>query len=521
MTKYRPHALLAALSTGALLATLLAPLSAQAATDRVIANKAGQPGIGVCRVALVSGACPAAYYKVLPAGSNTKAAFGWADAAAYYSGPGWAGSISPAGPFDEGPRWFSQAACACAYTVTVRRVTTLSLGTVSSTAVTLNWTGITGATGYVVGRDGTDSGGHGPWSVTDPASARSRTFDKLRSATTYTLFVEPGPGGPRKSISVRTAAVSSPPPPPTTAGSWVSGASGYGASDGRFGAWRGSPVESVNSWKDSPASTWNDSTLTFVGELDLGLGPVSQGNPGCPTTQNIANPFWTRAARGDYDATFRAQFAKLAQLRAGKGATYVRPFWEYNGDWYTWCTHAADAPNFRATWTRVRNIQKAEFPEAKLMVGAIATYGGSRAAVSQILPASTTEWDVLSVDTYNQYPHADTRTEFDSKINSADGPNSLEDLRVLAEANGKPVYVSEWANNSYTSGSGGGGQAPEYFTAFYQWMSSHAGIGRGQVIGENNFNFYDHDTVHSFWLLNGSGANGVDAARYKELWDVN
>ncbi len=53
-------------------------------------------------------------------------------------------------------------------------------------------------TGYLVARDGTDSGGAGPWSRTVPATARSQTFTSLLVGQGYSLSVRPiteaGPG---------------------------------------------------------------------------------------------------------------------------------------------------------------------------------------------------------------------------------------------------------------------------------------------------------------------------------------
>ena len=69
-------------------------------------------------------------------------------------------------------------------------------------AATLLWTEAAGADGYLVGRDGVDALGFGPWSNVDPINARSRVFANLVNGTTYTLYCEPQPGGVRKSIQV-------------------------------------------------------------------------------------------------------------------------------------------------------------------------------------------------------------------------------------------------------------------------------------------------------------------------------
>jgi len=80
-------------------------------------------------------------------------------------------------------------------------VTTLSV-TAGDGIAALNWTAVANATGYTVGRDGTDSLGAGPWQTTDPSTARSRVFNNLTTKTTYTLFCTPQPGGIQKTIQV-------------------------------------------------------------------------------------------------------------------------------------------------------------------------------------------------------------------------------------------------------------------------------------------------------------------------------
>ena len=73
---------------------------------------------------------------------------------------------------------------------TVVAATSLS----GSTSATLTWeppanNGGAAITGYLVGRDGTDSTGQGAWSTTDPATATSRIFNQLVTGQTYNLSV--------------------------------------------------------------------------------------------------------------------------------------------------------------------------------------------------------------------------------------------------------------------------------------------------------------------------------------------
>lgn len=84
--------------------------------------------------------------------------------------------------------------------------TALTVTNITANNATLNWTPVAGATGYLVGRDGTSTTGTGPFQTTDPSTATSRTFNLLQPGTSYTLYCEPQPGGIRSTIAVRTRA---------------------------------------------------------------------------------------------------------------------------------------------------------------------------------------------------------------------------------------------------------------------------------------------------------------------------
>jgi hypothetical protein len=85
----------------------------------------------------------------------------------------------------------------------------LTVSDVTASGVTVTWTG-TGATGYTVGRDGTDSQGTGPWSQTVGPTVRSQSFTHLRPGTAYALFVQPT-AGTRATVSVTTSGGSTTP----------------------------------------------------------------------------------------------------------------------------------------------------------------------------------------------------------------------------------------------------------------------------------------------------------------------
>jgi hypothetical protein len=81
----------------------------------------------------------------------------------------------------------------------------VSVSKISDNSAKISWTGVSGSTGYVIGRDGSNRAGQGPWSTTDPARARSRVLTGLRPNTEYTFTVQAIPSLVTKRITARTA----------------------------------------------------------------------------------------------------------------------------------------------------------------------------------------------------------------------------------------------------------------------------------------------------------------------------
>jgi hypothetical protein len=414
-------------------------------------------------------------------------------------------------------------------TPTAPAVTLTVTGITSSTA-TLNWTAVPGATGYLVGRDGTAADG-GAWSTTDPATARSRTFDKLRADSQYILFVEPKPGTNRRSVTFRTAAGATPTvgptttsPPPTTPTStppvvpgdsspgWLSGAASTFAAQGSFGAWRGSPVEIGGTWLNSaelytlrPASACAGCTgewSSFTGAMDVGIVPPSWTS-------------WAAEAGGQHDEYFRSVFRAIKVARAGKGPVYLRFWYEYNGNWMTYSVrNASDAANFKVAYNRVARIARAEYPEAKIMLG---TSAGGPTSVASTYPDDSLV-DLLSIDRYNNYPHCLTQACFDNAQENAGGANSLNDLQRLAKEHGDPIMISEWSNQGARrdASQGGGGESPQFMRSWNAWLRANAGTGPGQVVGEVHFNLW----ADQFEFFDGTTTRlqPETAAEYRRLW---
>lgn len=312
------------------------------------------------------------------------------------------------------------------------------------------------------------------------------------------------------------------PTTPSAAG-WLSGASNDSTlTTAQFGTWRGSATEIVGTWINDPAIYPFGPTISgcggcgqyrdFTGAADVAVVPPDWTN-------------WTDEANGKHDAFFRATARALKAARAGKGTTYVRPWHEYNGDWmaHSVPNTAAGRAAFVKAWERIDAIFATEFPEAKMMLGTAAAGGTNRVTVADAWPTGV---DVLSIDFYNEWPWCNTQACFDDKAENSAGANSLYDLQRLAKAKGVPIMISEWgnANHSRAAGSGGGGDAPQFFASFYAWLKANAGTGAGQVLGEVYFNIPEGYDAQ-FWLVKQNLATNPEApqtvARYRSLWAVN
>ena len=296
---------------------------------------------------------------------------------------------------------------------------------------------------------------------------------------------------------------------------WLSGASGAEAANGSFGRWRGSQVEILGTWIDHPAVYPFGRDIRGCGgcgELRDWRGPVDVG---------IAPAKWygwSAEARGRNDAFWRATARNLAKARAGKGTTYVRPYYEFNGDWFRYSVRKGQEKTFVKAWERVARIFRAEFPGVKMMLGTAASGHGKRISVAKAYPRGV---DVLSIDFYNEWHFCKTKSCFATKIKTGGGVNSLERLRQLAAKKGDPVMISEWGNAGRKRGkkSGGGGESPAFMSAWHSWLSKNAGTGPGQVIGEVYFNIGGYEA--RFELHTKGRTSKVmpkTAAQYRKLF---
>jgi hypothetical protein len=298
---------------------------------------------------------------------------------------------------------------------------------------------------------------------------------------------------------------------PPTPRRWLSGAAGDGAANGTFGGWRGTPIQIGGTWNDDYGSQIRQYSLApggewsrWQGHLDVAVGAIFKDR----------GETWEAAARGVYDRRWRAILTRLKENRAGRpGTVYIRFAHEFNGSWEPWSVRGTEAPAFIASWKRFRALQKSILPSSKLVF--CPNDGSSRGLGLDWRKAfpGKAYVDLMSVDSFNQYPWVNSAAGFVAKRNRFDSygaPLGLERHRLFAASVGLPLAVSEWSSNSSM------GDAPVYMEQFRNWVAAHAGTGPGQVPYEIVFNVaaFAQGRFQLHPVNNQEGA----AAAYELLW---
>ncbi|WP_194908318.1 hypothetical protein [Quadrisphaera sp. INWT6] len=262
-------------------------------------------------------------------------------------------------------------------------------------------------------------------------------------------------------------------------GAWLSGASGEGAADGELGAWRGDDVDIVGTWADQGDNQTELYSIApggevadFDGAIDIAPGGLQEGET------------WAAAAAGAYEDRWRESLTRMADLREGRGTTYVRPFHEFNLSGWDWSVSPGDAEDFKAAWARYRAVQQEVFPEAELVYGVNVTSSGTDLDWRTTWPGEG-QADVLGVDTYNGWPTISSAADFKAQLDARgdDGiPIGLDAYAEQAEQWGVPLAVPEWSGRAEM------GDEPAYVEGMVDWFAENAGDGPGQLEYEVLFN---------------------------------
>lgn len=241
---------------------------------------------------------------------------------------------------------------------------------------------------------------------------------------------------------------------------------------------------------------------SFTGPMDVGVAPPNWSG-------------WAAEASGVHDEFYRALFRNLKARQAGKGTVYMRPWYEFNGDWMPYSVRNSDIANFKTAWIRMAGIARTEFPQMRLVWGTAASDKGLDLAAAW--PGSEYV-DVGGIDFYNNYPFVTTQAGFDAKIATGGGKGSLNLLRDFFAARGKPIAINEWSNQGAvrTASQGGGGESPQFIRSFRNWMTANSGTGPGKMLYEVQFNLW----ADQFEFFNGqtTSLQPLTAEEYRRLF---
>jgi hypothetical protein len=391
--------------------------------------------------------------------------------------------------------------------------------TVGDGQVTVNWTAAANATGYDVGRDGTDTNGSGAWHTDppDPSTARSRTFLSLVNGTSYTFTVTPLPNGVPVSITGTPVAgtTTTPTAPPSGAGTvWLSGAGDDNANNtagGGFGSWRGESATFARAWMDASADAMIGmdmmmayKTSNWNGVLDLAIG--GPGRVGS----------WALAASGGsfgvtiggvqttktMDDIWRMQCQKInANWWPNCKGIHLSMGHELSGNWYPWSVNSGNVTQFKAGWKRWYNIVQEELVSKGRNVKVVLCYNFDTVAdisVQQIDPGAA-YYNVLGVDFYNMWwggsaaSGLNTQATWDANLDAMDGasPKGIRSWFNYAASIGKPLSIPEWGTSPQATV-----EAPLFVTNMRNFFASKAPVdaynpAAGKIAGESYFNTWD------------------------------
>ena len=294
---------------------------------------------------------------------------------------------------------------------------------------------------------------------------------------------------------------------PVTSGDWASGASGVGVASGAYGTWRGAQVEVSSTWADNPTAAANFWQLekgaefgSWNKDLDIAVGAIGSGET------------WANAARGAYDARWRASLTTLKNKWGNRsGTAYIRFAHEMNGNWYSWSVNKGNHQDFIASWKRYRALQQEIFPASKLVFNVNRESVNTGMDWRQTFPGKQYV-DVMGVDYYNQYPYAGDAATFARAIQETDGygaPKGLAQHLAFARSVGLPLSISEWSGNADN------GDSPAFIQGMHDFFEANGGTGAGKLLYEVQFNV---DRDNRRWLLTDGTRMPKSAAKYRELF---
>jgi hypothetical protein len=311
--------------------------------------------------------------------------------------------------------------------------------------------------------------------------------------------------------------------PARTTGPWPTGISAGNVSQtNAFANYRGRANDVVVMFTDP--TSWGALTGPWIGDSVNHFSqfpgtwvvsvPMFPQPPGGTDLDAYSRQHLAACASGAYNNYFR-QFGSWL-VRQGRGDSFVRIGWEFNGKWFAWMAsdtqqwvqcfrHEAQAviavaPKVRIDWTL--NARTA-LPNGG---DPFAAYPGDDVV------------DVIGVDTYDQYPPSHDLASFNAKCE--DGPTLPGLCYVInfAQLHNKLFSVPEWGLVGTDTAAGGVGQAGGDNPFYIQQMARVFRQYRGLLAYEAYFNNSQENNVRN--SLTNPVLLPDGSATYRSLWSA-
>lgn len=387
--------------------------------------------------------------------------------------------------------------------------------------VTVAWSSVAGASGYLVGRNGVDTTGYGAWSTTDPSTATSRVFNNLVNGTAYTFTVTPqGTNMPAaKSVTATpNGAATTPPPNSSNTAVPVLGLSGlpwnaglfYGngaiANANAFATWRNRPVDSILYF--TARATWNDMAWLHA---DLAAFPGYRivALPSQPTNMDNSS-----TAAGTNNTWWANYGTSLVNAGWHDGRTIIRLNWESNLTGNPYAFNKPNAATFVQAFKNVVDSVKSTAPKTKfsLCVNKSNQISGIN-IYNDIYTPLLNYLDLITLDWYDHGPAQVDTASFNTAANQSPGGT---DMAAFCRANGKKMWLDEWGVSRGDSAAGwpGGGDNPFFIQKMWDWINANLDV----VAGETTYNDPGAPSTlnHVLYPRNSGNPNASD--KYLSLW---
>ncbi len=225
-----------------------------------------------------------------------------------------------------------------------------------------------------------------------------------------------------------------------------------------FEQWLDRPVDVILMFCGPYKNGWSDAVanVRWVASLDWDAPLVWTVLPIPLNTGDLSS-----ASRGAYNSYYK-EIAQVIAAEQSTGDIIVRPFHEFNGNWYPWASGGQEqdfiqafrhfVDTFRSVSGRFKfewNVNQGDFNSVS---NPELAYPGDQYV------------DIISMDAYydTRWEGADPNKAFAKIRDKTYGLNWLESF---ADAHGKPIAFPEWGVNSDNAG--------PYIKQFSEWIASH------------------------------------------------